>query len=188
VKADLVVKNKDDTRRARVYKHESGEGWDFDLFKKHAFGGGWTVEAAWLTSSGESPARTRKEALSWVEDRIGSYTAVIGAETVTEGWPEKEPPKPTKDAAVEIRRGQVWRQGSRRLIVQWMKPHWNKARCPGEYEVGYTWIDPTGRETGRAIVGRRHEQAAHEGAFRAKFRFVCQPEDAREHGLKIEEN
>lgn len=69
--------------------------------------------------------------------------------------------------------------------MQWTKPHWNKQRCPGEYEVGYMWIDPSGREKGRAIVGRKHLQAAHEATFRAKFRFVCQPEDAREHGLEL---
>lgn len=186
MKADLVVKNKDDTRRARVYKHESDEGWDFDVFHKHALGGGWTVMAAILTSNGESPARTRKEALSWVEDRIGSFTA-INVETVTEGWPEKESPKPTKDAAVEIRRGQIWRQGSRLLIVEWIAPHWNELRCAGEFEVGCHFVTPSGREVGTMIKHRRSaRQRYHEQRFREKFRFVCQPEDAGKHKLKIE--
>lgn len=101
-----------------------------------------------------------------------------GVQTVTEGWPERLPLKPTKDAAVAIRRGQVWRQGARRLLVQ-------SDESGAPLGISYTWIDATGREKGRAIVGRRHLQHVREQRFREKFRFVCEPEDASQHGLEI---
>lgn len=175
MKADRVYRNREDTRRVRVYRHESGEGWDFDIFTKHEFGGGWRVEAAFCTSNGESLERTLKGALAWCEDRVGELTELRSVQTVTEGWPEKEPPKPTKDAAVEIRAGQVWRQGSRRLRVTWIKPHWNRQICSGENEVGYLWIEESNRARGHAIVGRRAKQSAREQHFREKFRFVSDP-------------
>lgn len=173
MKADRVYKNRDDTRRARVYKHASGEGWDFDLFKKHAFGGGWSIEAGWLTTGGESPARTRSDAIGWLQDLIGDATE-IDADPVTRGWPEKEPPKPTKDAGVEIREGQIWRHGTRKLIVDWVKPHWKDADA---LEVGCHFIQASGREVGTMIVGRRSARQSYvEQRFREKFRFVREPE------------
>ena len=162
MKADRVYCNRADTRRVRVFKHESGEGWDFDLFRKMVLGGGWDVDAGFLSQGGESPARTLKAALAWAEDQVGALTELRGLQTVTEGWPEREQPKPTKDAAIKIEAGQIWRQGSRRLRVRWVD----------STHVGYVWSDPSGRETGTAIRGRKHEQTVTERRFREKFRYV----------------
>lgn len=167
--ADRIFRDNMDRLRARVFRRDNGR-WDFDLFRRNIIGGGWKVEAGWC---GTSTCRTQAEAIAWLDD-LGIRHELKGLEhAVTEGWPEKEPPKPTKDAAVAIAVGQRWRQGRRRLRVTWYKPHWRAdAKAAGECEVGYMWIDSTGRETGTAIVGRKHEQAAHEQRFREKFRYV----------------
>lgn len=167
-RTDRIYRDKADTKRARVHRREDGR-WDWDLFKKNALGGGYSVEEGWC---GCSTTRTLKDALSWLEDVIGTLTAIDVA-TVTEGWPEREPPKPTKDAAIKIEVGQIWRRGNRQLRVTWYERHWNERFFEGKMmQVGYIWIDQTGRETGTAIVGRKHEQSAIEHHFREKFRYV----------------
>lgn len=168
MRADRVYKNFGDSRRVRVYKHESGEGWDMDVFRKNVLGGGWSVEAAYLTANGESPERTRKGLMLFVEDLVGEVTEIDVA-TVTEGWPEKIPPKPTKDAHIAIEVGQVWRQGSRRLRVRSVGPH---GMDPSVMSVEYMWIDESSRSNGVAIVGRRARQHMLESRFRARFRHV----------------
>jgi hypothetical protein len=171
VKADRIYRNTDDTQRARVFQREDRR-WDWDLFKKHVLGGGYSVEEGWC---GCSTTRTLKNAIAWLDD-LGIRTLIREPlETVTEGWPEKRTPKPTKDAAVEIRAGQVWRFGSRRIVVDWVKLHWNRNRCPGAHQVGCHYIEASGREIGTMIRGRRSARVAYdEQRFREKFRFVSE--------------
>lgn len=174
--ADYVYANRDDTRRVRVFKHLSGEGWDFDVFRRNALGGGWTVQAAYVTAHGESPEHTRASALAFADDVVGELKP-IKVETVTEGWPEREPLKPTPDAHIEIKAGQIWRQGKRRLLVDWVEPHWNRERFPDlGNEIGCHFIDSSGRETGTMIIGRRSARQRYaEQRFREKYRFVSEP-------------
>jgi hypothetical protein len=179
--ADRILRNADDTRRARVYKHASGEGYDYDLFKRNVLNGGWWVESAVLTTEGESP-QPLKRLLDWLENE-NIYTPVEGVETVTEGWPEARPPKPTKDAAVAIRRGQIWRLGRRQLVVDSVSPHWNRERLgePDLRQIGCHFIQSSGREVGTMIVGRRSARQSYaEPRFREKFRFVRDMNDPAE--------
>ncbi len=169
-KADYVYRNADDTQRARLFRRED-DRWDWDLFKKHVLNGGWSIEEGWC---GCSTTRTRKDALAWLDD-LG-IRIPIQVETVAEGWPEKLPPKPTKDAAVEIRAGQTWRQGSRRLVVDSVGLHWNQKMHPGERQIGCHFVDASGRETGTMIRGRQSaRQQYHEQRFREKYRYVGEP-------------
>lgn len=168
-KADYVYKNRDDTVRVRIHKVEGG--WSYDAVKlglrntKH-----WRA----LTDDGDL-APTKAWALDYAEGAYGTLTP-IQVETVTEGWPDEIPLAPTKDEHVEIREGQTWRQGRRRLRVLWVAPHWNRGRAgiaDDALEVGYQFLDPSGRERGTMIVGRSSaRQSAHERRFREKFRYV----------------
>jgi hypothetical protein len=96
---------------------------------------------------------------------------------------ERVPPKATKDAAVEIAVGQIWRFGSRRLrVLAYSKNPMKHDADDGKstHVVGCRFIDPSGRETGRMIRSRTPAyQTYPEQQFREKFRFVSGPaEDA----------
>lgn len=165
--ADLILRNKEDTQRARVYERDDGR-WDADYYRRNVIGGGWSAHSGWC---GQSTRRTKKEVIDWLDD-FGLYYEIL-VDSPTEGWPEREPPKPTKDAHIAIKRGQFWRKGTRRYLVDDYRKHWNQSLFPGEYQVECHAYDASGRETGRMIVGRK--SAGHtytEQGFREKFRYV----------------
>lgn len=167
-RADYVYRNKDDDRRVRIFKRDNGT-WDMDEFRRWPKGG-WSM-TTW-TSDATDPFPTLKEARATAEDRIGQLTS-LQTETVTEGWPERPKPKATKDAAIKIERGQLWRFGSRQLVVDQVSNHWNQVLFPGEQQIGCHFITPSGRERGSMIVGRKSaRQSYREQHFREKFRFV----------------
>ena len=174
VKADYVYRNTDDTKRVRIFKRDAG--WDFDVFYRF-LEGGWRVESGVFAGWG-NVAPTRAAALSTAEDYHGDLTAdgLGKLETVTEGWPEKPDPKVTKDAAIAIERGQIWRKGSRRFVVESYHEHWASGRGSvpeGERGVTCRAIEPSGRE----ISYRPRKSSSNtyrEQGFREKFRFVLE--------------
>jgi len=80
--ADRVYRSGYDTIRVRVFRHESGEGWDFDVFRKDEPG---HYCHTYTSACAESPMRTLREVQRWCREHWGSVVEINPA-TVTEGW------------------------------------------------------------------------------------------------------